>query len=74
MGARVEELADGLIVRGGTPLTGAAVRAHDDHRIAMALAVAALGASGETEIEGAECASVSFPEFYDLLARGASGG
>jgi 5-enolpyruvylshikimate-3-phosphate synthase len=36
----------------------------------MALAVAALGAEGDTELEGAECASVSFPEFYDLLARG----
>jgi 3-phosphoshikimate 1-carboxyvinyltransferase len=74
MGARVEELADGLVVQGGAALSGAAVRAHDDHRIAMAMAVAALGASGETEIEGAECASVSFPEFYDLLARGAGGG
>jgi 3-phosphoshikimate 1-carboxyvinyltransferase len=47
------------------------VRAQDDHRIAMALAVAGLAASGTTSIEGAEAASVSFPEFYDVLAKGA---
>lgn len=67
LGAAVEERPDGLVVRGGRRLAGASVRAHGDHRIAMALAVAALTAGGETEIEGAECASVSFPEFYDLL-------
>ena len=73
MGVRVEERPDGLAVEGGRPLHGAAVRAHDDHRIAMALAVAGLSAPGGTSIEGAECASVSFPEFYDVLARGARG-
>jgi 3-phosphoshikimate 1-carboxyvinyltransferase len=71
LGADVTERPDGLEIRGGRVLKGAAVRAHDDHRIAMALAVAALGTEGATEIEGAECASVSFPEFYDFLARGA---
>jgi 3-phosphoshikimate 1-carboxyvinyltransferase len=71
MGATVEERPDGLAVVGGSPLRGAAVRAHDDHRIAMALAVAALAAPGGTTIEGAEAASVSFPEFYDVLAAGA---
>jgi 3-phosphoshikimate 1-carboxyvinyltransferase len=74
MGAAVTELPDGLVIEGGRPLQGAAVRAHDDHRIAMSLAVAALGASGPTRIEGAECASVSFPEFYGLLAQGAGRG
>jgi 3-phosphoshikimate 1-carboxyvinyltransferase len=74
MGATVEELPDGLVVRGGRPLRGARVRAHDDHRIAMSLAVAALGAEGPSEIEGAEAAAVSFPEFWDLLARGAGRG
>jgi 3-phosphoshikimate 1-carboxyvinyltransferase len=73
MGAQVEERPDGLVVHGGAPLHGAAVRAHDDHRIAMALAVAALAAEGATSMDGAECASVSFPEFYDVLAQGASG-
>jgi 3-phosphoshikimate 1-carboxyvinyltransferase len=72
MGASVEERPDGLAIVGGSPLRGASVRAHDDHRIAMALAVAGLAAPGGTEIEGAEAASVSFPEFYDVLAAGAS--
>ena len=71
MGAATLELPDGLVVRGGRPLHGASVRAHADHRIAMALSIAALGATGETEIEEAECASISFPEFYSFLARGA---
>jgi 3-phosphoshikimate 1-carboxyvinyltransferase len=72
MGVSLEERRDGLLVRGGQPLRGAEVRAHDDHRIAMALAVAGLAAQGPTTIEGAEAAAVSFPEFWDLLARGAS--
>jgi 3-phosphoshikimate 1-carboxyvinyltransferase len=71
MGGRVRALPDGLVVTGGTPLRGATVDSHDDHRIAMALAVAALGASGPTEIARGECASVSFPEFYALLERAA---
>ena len=70
LGVSLEELPDGLVVHGGRPLQAAAVRAHDDHRIAMCLAVAALTAQGATLIEGAECASVSFPEFFGLLARG----
>jgi 3-phosphoshikimate 1-carboxyvinyltransferase len=70
LGARVSELPDGLVVRGGTPLRGARVRSHGDHRIAMALSVAALAAEGATEVEGAECVAVSFPGFYDLLERG----
>jgi len=74
MGAAVEERPDGFVVDGGHRLRGAAVRAHGDHRIAMALAVAALAAEGETEIEGAECAAVSFPGFYEVLERGARGG
>lgn len=71
MGATVEERPDGLAIDGGSPLHGATVRAHDDHRIAMALAIAGLAAPGGTSIEGAEAASVSFPEFYDVLAAGA---
>ena len=74
LGVSLEELPDGLVVHGGRPLKGALVRAHGDHRIAMSLAVAALTAEGATEIEGADCASVSFPEFYGLLARGTGRG
>jgi 3-phosphoshikimate 1-carboxyvinyltransferase len=71
LGARVEEQPDGLRV-GGAPLKGARVEARHDHRIAMALAVAALRATGDTEIDGAGTASVSFPEFFELLRQGAA--
>jgi 3-phosphoshikimate 1-carboxyvinyltransferase len=74
MGAVVDEHPDGLTIHGGRRLVGAAVAAQGDHRIAMALAVAALAAQGETTLEDAACASVSFPEFYDLLARGCEQG
>jgi 3-phosphoshikimate 1-carboxyvinyltransferase len=68
MGARVEEFEDGLRVEGPVRLRGARLQSYGDHRIAMAFAVAALAAEGETEIEGAgECVGVSFPEFFPLL-------
>jgi 3-phosphoshikimate 1-carboxyvinyltransferase len=67
MGAEVEEYADGLAVGGGARLRGARLRAHGDHRIAMAFTVAALIADGASELEGAECVAVSFPEFFRLL-------
>lgn len=67
MGADVEEFEDGLAVSGPTRLRGAAIESFGDHRIAMAFSIAALIADGETEIKGAECVGVSFPEFYGLL-------
>ena len=68
MGAEVEEFEDGLRVGGPVRLRGARLQSFGDHRIAMAFAVAALTARGETEIEGAEeCVSISFPEFFPLL-------
>ncbi len=70
MGAEVEEFEDGLRVFGPTRLRGARLSSYGDHRIAMAFAVAALAAEGETEIEGAEeCVGVSFPEFFPALER-----
>ena len=68
LGATVGERPDGFMVEGGAPLHGARVHGRGDHRIAMALAVAALAARGETVVEDAECADVSFPGFFDLLA------
>jgi 3-phosphoshikimate 1-carboxyvinyltransferase len=68
MGAAVEEREDGLTLQGGARLRGARVRSHGDHRIAMALAIAGLVASTETEIEGADCVAVSFPGFFEALA------
>jgi 3-phosphoshikimate 1-carboxyvinyltransferase len=69
LGVAVDELPDGLLIEGGRPLHGAALRAHGDHRIAMALSIAALGASGASEIDDPACVAVSFPGFYPLLAR-----
>lgn len=67
MGAQVEEFDDGLQVFGPTRLHGAEIHSFGDHRIAMAFAIAALMADGETEIKGAECVAISFPEFFELL-------
>ncbi|WP_158748118.1 3-phosphoshikimate 1-carboxyvinyltransferase [Acidobacterium sp. S8] len=67
MGAEVEEFEDGLDVPGGQTLHGAEINSGGDHRIAMAFSVAALKASGDTVINGAESAAISFPEFYELL-------
>ena len=67
MGAEVEEFEDGLDVPGGQSLHGATIDSGGDHRIAMAFSVAALRAEGETLIQGAESAGISFPEFFDLL-------
>ena len=67
MGADVEEFDEGLRVGGRTRLRGARIDSRGDHRIAMSFAVAGLLAEGNTEIEHAECVSVSFPEFFDLL-------
>lgn len=67
MGAEVEEFDDGLAVSGPTKLRGALINSYDDHRIAMAFAVAALVAEGPTEIGGAECVGISFPEFFQFL-------
>jgi 3-phosphoshikimate 1-carboxyvinyltransferase len=67
MGAEVEEFEDGLDVPGGQTLHGAVIDSGGDHRIAMAFSIAALRAEGETLIQGAESAAISFPEFFDLL-------
>jgi 3-phosphoshikimate 1-carboxyvinyltransferase len=68
LGAQVEEYPDGLDLPGGQRLRGAAVSSFGDHRIAMALAVAGLVAEGETTIEDADCADISFPGFFEVLA------
>lgn len=67
MNASVEEFSDGFKVEKSN-LRGATVDSFGDHRIAMAFAIAALFAKGETEITGAESAGVSFPEFFQTLA------
>ncbi|HEX3746466.1 MAG TPA: 3-phosphoshikimate 1-carboxyvinyltransferase [Bryobacteraceae bacterium] len=69
MGVEAEELPDGMIIPGRQKFHAATIHSSGDHRIAMAFAIAALRADGESAIEGAEAASVSFPEFWDTLAR-----
>jgi 3-phosphoshikimate 1-carboxyvinyltransferase len=69
MGAEVEEFEDGLDVPGGQRLRGAVVDSGGDHRIAMAFAVAALRAEGDTLILGADAAAISFPEFFALMEQ-----
>ncbi len=62
MGAKIEELDDGMIIT-GAQLHGAELKSHGDHRIAMALTIAGMTASGETVINGAEAASATYPSF-----------
>lgn len=70
MGAVVEEREDVLVIHGGeSTLTGTAVDGYHDHRIVMALAVAALGATGPTTIHGAEHVDVSFPDFFSVFKK-----
>ncbi len=72
LGASIEERPDGMVVHGTGRLTGNAGRSHGDHRLAMALAVAGLVSQGDTVVEGAEAADVSYPQFWEHL-RGLSG-
>lgn len=67
MGGEIEEYPDGFHVHGATRLTGGEVDARHDHRLAMAFAIAALGASGPTTIHDAAAAAVSYPEFFRVL-------
>jgi len=69
MGADVEELPDGIIIRGGGKLNGAKCSSHGDHRMAMALGVAGAVADGETLIEDAEVVDISYPGFWQELER-----
>jgi len=67
MGAAVEEHPDGLDITGTDTLSGADVDSHGDHRIAMAMAVAGLTASGTTTVHGARAVDISFPSFFSLI-------
>jgi 3-phosphoshikimate 1-carboxyvinyltransferase len=69
MGARIESRPDGFVVQGPTPLRGAVVDSHGDHRLAMALVVAGLLAEGETIVQRAGSIADSFPGFVHQLAE-----
>ncbi|WP_462137978.1 3-phosphoshikimate 1-carboxyvinyltransferase [Candidatus Mycalebacterium sp.] len=66
LGARVKETPDGMLVTGGS-LTGGTCSSAGDHRVAMALGVAATAAEGDSRIEDAECVAVSFRDFFPFL-------
>jgi len=68
MGIAIRELPDGMVVRGGR-MKGARVDSHKDHRVAMALALAGMNAEGETEIDGAEAAEITYPTFVEDFVR-----
>jgi 3-phosphoshikimate 1-carboxyvinyltransferase len=67
MGAKLTEHEDGLVIPGNQKLHGAQIDSGTDHRIAMAFSIAALRATGDTEIQGADSAAISFPEFFTHL-------
>ncbi len=69
MGAKAEVKGDDLIVHGGAKLRGAKIDSQKDHRIAMSFALAGLAASGNTVIQDADCAAVSYPEFFAELSK-----
>jgi len=66
MGARIEELPDGLHIQ-YSALTGAAVRGHHDHRVVMALSIAGLVAEGTTTIDTAEAVAVTYPQYVSSM-------
>ena len=69
MGADIEEHPDGLTIRGGRQLRGTALDSETDHRVAMSLAIAAMMAEGDSTLARSEAAAVSYPTFWDDLAR-----
>lgn len=71
MGGEIEEFEDGFAIDGPQKLKGAVVDSYDDHRIAMAMGVAALTTDGTTTIREADCAKISFPDFWEQLEQSA---
>jgi 3-phosphoshikimate 1-carboxyvinyltransferase len=69
LGVAICEDADGMTVDGGQPIVGGDVHSHGDHRLAMALAAAALAGTGDVRIAGADAVAVSYPRFWDDLEQ-----
>ena len=69
LGAQIVEQPEGLEISGPTKLWGAKVHSHGDHRLALALEVAALFAEGKVEIQDRECGAISFPGFSQTLHK-----
>lgn len=64
MGANIQPTEDGMIIQGGKPLQGAELNSYLDHRIAMAMTVAAMNAKGPSQMKDADCVAISYPAFY----------
>lgn len=69
MGANIEAMFDGMIIEGKDSLKSASLYSYNDHRIAMALSIAALRAKGESEIKNYECINISYPDFHNTLFK-----
>ncbi len=69
MGAKIEEKKDGMLIYGPTKLKGCQLDSYGDHRVAMALTIAGLVASGKTVIDNTDCINTSFPGFEEILRR-----
>jgi 3-phosphoshikimate 1-carboxyvinyltransferase len=69
MGVKIELNDDAMVIHGGSKINGSTVHSHHDHRIAMACAVTALKADGETTIQEAGAVKKSYPDFYDDLKK-----
>ncbi len=67
LGADITETDDGMIIKGVNSLKGAETESHNDHRIAMSIAIAALKCEGKTVINNSECVDISFPNFYHYI-------
>ena len=67
LGGNVEELPDGMIINGVNYLHGGVVDSHNDHRVAMSLAMATLKMDGELKILNASSVSKSFPNFWEVF-------
>ena len=67
MGAQIEEIEDGMVIKGKTDLKGANITTFNDHRIAMAFSIASLIAEGKTNLDNTNCIDISFPGYFDLL-------
>ena len=69
MGADIEELDDGMIIKGKNKLNGAYINTFNDHRIAMAFSIASLISNGEVKLDNKSCIDISFPGYLNLLNK-----
>lgn len=67
MGADIEELEDGMVIKGKTSLKGSYIKTFNDHRIAMAFSVASLISQGKVTLDNTTCIDISFPGYFDLI-------